>query len=252
MAVSDLDLQPVLVELQRAVQLAQAVGHVFKGERRVLEVDAAPQAGIHQRAVRLHLEGGVSAGGEVGVEGLGELQVDGAAGGKVQLLLVLEREASLGVQVGLFAGDVQRIEMDDGMVERGMDAALALEMNAGNRDRQLLQAGLAAQLGEPRQRPLESDRAGQRGLAVEALHMGQLEQRADVEAGKIEFGLGGIVASQLGLAVRLEVGRLQPGCQVVGDGVVGGVRLQLQLAQRFPVDCEAGQDCVHLKTRIVH
>jgi hypothetical protein len=60
------DLQPVLVELERAVQLAEAVGHVFKRERAVLEVDAALQAGILQRAVRLHLEGGGSAGGQVG------------------------------------------------------------------------------------------------------------------------------------------------------------------------------------------
>ena len=41
-----LDLQTVLVELQRAMQLAEAVGHVLKRQRAVLEVDAALQAGI--------------------------------------------------------------------------------------------------------------------------------------------------------------------------------------------------------------
>ena len=39
-------LQPVLVELQRAVQLAQAVGHVFKRKRAVLEVDAPLEIGM--------------------------------------------------------------------------------------------------------------------------------------------------------------------------------------------------------------
>ena len=41
-----LHLEPVLVELERAVQLAQAVGQVFERERAVLEIDAALQARI--------------------------------------------------------------------------------------------------------------------------------------------------------------------------------------------------------------
>ena len=109
-----LDFEAVLVEFERSVQLAEAVGHVFKGERGVLEVDAALEAGIQQRAVGLELEGGVAAGGQVGVDGLGDFEIDGSAGGKVQLVLVLEREAALGVQVGLVAGDMQWVEMDDG------------------------------------------------------------------------------------------------------------------------------------------
>ena len=52
-------------------------------------------------------------------------------------MLVLERETSLGAQIGFFAGDVQRAEMDEGVVKRGMKAALALQMNAGDSDRQL-------------------------------------------------------------------------------------------------------------------
>ena len=94
------------------MQLAQAVGQVFERERAVLEVDAALQAGILQRAVRFHLEGGGAARGQVGIERLGQLEIDGAAGGKIQLPRALEREAALRAQVGVFAGDVQRIETD--------------------------------------------------------------------------------------------------------------------------------------------
>ena len=82
-----LDFKAVLVEFERAVQLAEAVGNVFEREGAVLEVDAALQPGIRQRAMGLDLEGGGSAGGQVGIEGLGQLEVDGAAGGKVQLAL---------------------------------------------------------------------------------------------------------------------------------------------------------------------
>ena len=67
------------------MQLAEAVGDVFKREGGVLEVDASAQAGVGEGAVRLNLEGGGSAGGEVGIEGLSQLEVNRAAGGKVQL-----------------------------------------------------------------------------------------------------------------------------------------------------------------------
>ena len=172
------------------MQLAQAVGQVFKGQRAVLEVDAALELGILERAVRFHLEGGGSAGGEVGIEGLGELEVDGAAGGQVELLRSVERQAALGAQVGVFAGDVQRIEADAVVGEGGVDAALAFEMNAGDGGFQLLQAGFAAKLLGMGERAFDGDRAGQRGFAAEGLDVGKLEQRIDVEAGELEPGLG--------------------------------------------------------------
>ena len=75
--------------------------------------------------MRLDLEGGGSLGSEVGVEGLRQLQVDGAAGGKVQLLFVQQREASLDAQVGFFTGDVKGVKMDEAIGESGVDATLA-------------------------------------------------------------------------------------------------------------------------------
>ena len=50
-----LHFKPVLIELQRAAQLAEAVGQIFERERTVLEFDAALQTGIAQRAVRFEL-----------------------------------------------------------------------------------------------------------------------------------------------------------------------------------------------------
>ena len=90
------------------------------------------QAGILQRPVRFHLEGGGAAGGQVGVEGLGKLQIDRAAGGKVQL-----RGSPLSARLPWACRSVsspvtcKRVEMDAVVGQRGMDAALALQMNAG-------------------------------------------------------------------------------------------------------------------------
>ena len=151
--------------------------------------------------MRLHLEGSGSAGGQVGIDGLGELQVNGTAGGKVQSPLVFESQAALRAQVGILAGDVERVEIDASVRERGVDASRALQVDAFYRYRQLLQAGLAAQFIGLCQRPRDGDCAGQRGFAVEALDVRQLQQGADVELRKIEFGLGCVVPAERRLAV---------------------------------------------------
>ena len=64
------DFESILVEFESSMQLAEAVGNVFKRQGGVLNIDATAEAGIGEGAVSLDLEGGVSTGGEVGVEGL--------------------------------------------------------------------------------------------------------------------------------------------------------------------------------------
>src|SRR5271157_4092509 len=125
------------------MQLAETVRDVLKGERAVLEVDAALHAWILQRAVRLHLESSGSACSQVGIEGLGQLQVDGSAGGKVQLLRTLELQVALGAQVGVLASHMNWVESDARIGQCGVHTALALQVDAGNRYRQFLKAGFA-------------------------------------------------------------------------------------------------------------
>jgi hypothetical protein len=55
-----------------------------------------------------------------GVESFCQLQVDGAAGGKIELLGALERQIALHMQIGIFTGHVQRIEMNAAAGQRGM------------------------------------------------------------------------------------------------------------------------------------
>ena len=105
------------------MHLAQAVGQIFKRKRPVLEIDAALQAGILQRSVRFHLECGDAARGQVGIERLGQLQVDGAAGGQIQLPVAAERQAALRAQVGVFAGHVQRVQTIAAVGQRGVRSA---------------------------------------------------------------------------------------------------------------------------------
>ena len=138
-----LHFKPVLVEHQGAVQLAEAVGKVFEREGAVLKIDAALQPWISKGAVRLHLKCSGAAGGEIGIEGFGELEVDGAAGGQIQLARALEREGALRVQVGVFAGDVQRVKMDARVGQRSVYAALALEMDAGQGNGEFLEPRVA-------------------------------------------------------------------------------------------------------------
>ena len=60
-----------------------------------------------------------------------------------------------------------------------MNVTVAMQMDAGDGDRQLVETRLAAHLIEPGQWPLEGDRSGQRRFAAQALQMGHgLEERA--------------------------------------------------------------------------
>ena len=153
--------KPVLVELQRAVQLAQAVGQVFESQRRILKVDAAAQARIVQRAVRFNLEGRSAAGGQIRIDGFQQLQIDGAARCHVQLPLAANIEPALHMQVCFFSGDVQRIEIHMAVLQRGTQAAFAAQVHARDGDRHLLQLRLAMQLLHMRQRPGHIYRASQ-------------------------------------------------------------------------------------------
>ncbi len=86
MAVRVFHFQPVLVEFEGAVQLAQAIGQIFQRESAILEIDAPLQVGVQQRPVRLHFESRRSTGSQIGVKSFCELQIDGATGGNIELL----------------------------------------------------------------------------------------------------------------------------------------------------------------------
>src|SRR6202041_3308088 len=74
----------VLIKLQRAVQLAQAVGKIFKRERTSLEIDISPQGGILKWTVRFHRESRDTARSEVGIERFGQLEIDGTVSREVE------------------------------------------------------------------------------------------------------------------------------------------------------------------------
>jgi hypothetical protein len=182
-----------------------------------------------------HLEGAGSARGEVGIEGLGQLEVDGAAGGQVELPRAVEGQAALRAQVGVFAGDVKRVQADAFVGQGGVDAALALEMHAGNGRFQVLEAGFAAQLLGVGERARDGDRAGQRRFAAEGLDVGQLEKRIDVEARKLEAGLG-LHSRRLSAVWPCTAVRRSSSRVVMSyvEGVVGGVRHEFENADRLP------------------
>ena len=229
-----------IFELQRAVQLAEPRWAGPRAEREPSWKSIRPQSGILHGAVRLDLEGGGSACGQIGINGFGQLQVHGAAGRQVQLLFFIERQAALGVEVGVFAGDVERVKIK-AVGKRGMDAALAFQMHAGNGCSQLLQTCFAVEFTRMRQRPFDGDGAGQCGLACEALHMSRFQQAADVEVGEIEFGLGRIFAVESCLAVQVHPSAFQSEWLRSADGAIGGVSCKNQCAQGFTAQCQAAE-----------
>jgi hypothetical protein len=158
------------------MELAEAVGNVFKRERAILEIDAAVKSWLCERAVRLNLEGGCTAGGEVGIEGFSEFEVDGAAGGKVELTRAAERESALRVQVCVFPSDVQGVQADSFVGECGVDATQALEMNAGDGGFELLEASFAAKLLGVGERAFQGDRTGEGRFAAKGFDVRKLEE----------------------------------------------------------------------------
>ena len=245
-----LHFQPVLVELESAVQFAQAIGQIFERERAVLEIDASLEIGVEQRPVSLHLEGRQSAGGQIGVESFCQLEVDGAAGGKIELPGALERKIALHMQIGIFASHVQGIEMNAAAGQGGMQSAVALELNAGDGERQVAELRLTPKLIEMREWAVDRNCAGQRRLAIEFRAVRHAQQRAEIEAREFELGVGRIVVSESGMPVEGESGLLELRGGAVFDGRAGGMRGGLEGSEELPAEGERGQRGVALKARI--
>ena len=195
------NLEAVLIELHAAIHAAESVGQLLDGERGILKVDVTAEIGIHQRAAGDHLEGGAAAGGEVAIKGLGQLEIDGAGGAEVKLMRLAQRERTLGVQIGLSAGQMQGIEMKIGVVEGGVKARVAAQIDAFKREGERIEARLAAQIVGVRERTVKGYGTGERGAGFEALQMSQLEELADVEVREIDLGVRGEVAGERGLAM---------------------------------------------------
>ena len=71
------------------------------------------------------------------------------------------------MQVGIFTGHVQGIEMNAAVGQRGMQSALALELNPRDGERQIAELCFAAKLVEVRERAVDRNCAGQSRLAIE-------------------------------------------------------------------------------------
>ena len=94
-------------------------------------------------------EGAGASGGEVGVEGFGELEIDGSAGREVQVVVAFEAEGvPLAWRSCFFAGDVQGIEARCAGIGKpeGVEAALTDEMDSVESDGHFLETGIAAKL----------------------------------------------------------------------------------------------------------
>src|SRR5690349_1727869 len=100
------------------MKLAETVGKILECERCVLKVDAAGEVRITQGAVRFNSESCSAACGQVGIDRLSKLKVDGAVGCHVQASFFRQVDGALNADVSLLAGNMQRIKADLGFRHR--------------------------------------------------------------------------------------------------------------------------------------
>src|SRR6185503_155103 len=110
-------------------KLTETVGKVFEREGCVLKIDTAGEVRIGERTVGFDPEGCCTAGSQVGVDGFGQLEIDGSVGCEVELALGGKIERRLYVDIGLLSGDVERFEADERVAHGGVQTAIAVEVH---------------------------------------------------------------------------------------------------------------------------
>ena len=146
-------------------------------------------------------------------------------------MIAIERERSFGMQIGLFAGDVQRIKAQAIVGQHGMKSAIAFEMHTVKRDGQFAQTGLAMHGLGMVNRTIDRDVACKRGLAVEAGNFGELEQGGNVEAREVNAEMCVVRRIDERGAVGDECGRGQMRSHLVLHGLARCLRLHLEVAE---------------------
>ena len=101
------------------------------------------------------------------------------------------------------SGDVSLGEMEHALTQRCAYRPLGLECNALQRDAELIDLRVPAELLRLAQRASHVDRAPNRRIAADTLHMKCAQERRNIEVGQFRVGLGIEVAMQLRLAINL-------------------------------------------------
>src|ERR1019366_1872161 len=91
-------------------------------------------------------------------------------------------------------------------------------------------------------------RAGKCRFAAEGSEVRKLEQRTDVEVRKLKPGLGLVIAIQRRLSMHGEFGGVQPRGHVVCESAVGGVRNQIQTADRLTAEGQIAESGIGFPT----
>src|SRR6266568_651077 len=166
----------ILIELESSVQLAQAVRQIFEGKRCICKLHTPRKVRILQWSMRLHSKAGRAARSKVGIDCLGQLEIDCTVGGNVELALLLEAESAPQAHVGFFPGDMQWIEADERIGQGRMYSALAAQMNAVDCGSEFPESCFPAEILGFCQRTLEGHGPGKSRLAGEAVDVRQLKQ----------------------------------------------------------------------------
>ncbi len=154
------------------------------------------------------------------------------------------------MQVGVLAGDVQWIEMNATAGQRGMQSTVALELNAGDGERQFAELRITPKFPRVRERAVNRNRSGQRRLAIEFCRVRHAQQCAKVEPREFELGVRRIVVTECSLPMQGKSGLLQ----LRGGGVfqerTRGMRGGLEDSEWLSAEGESGEGGMTLQMRI--
>ncbi len=96
--------------------------------RGVLQIDLAAQRGMIEGAARGDVDGGAAVGGDAGVEGLQQLEVDVAFERGVDVARPAESGGSGGADIGVGGDQMELIDAGDLIAQREEDRPLAIDV----------------------------------------------------------------------------------------------------------------------------
>jgi hypothetical protein len=169
------------------------------------EFDLSGQAGTLECADCIHVEVHMPRCGDVAIHRLRELHVDGSVAVQVEVTGVAEEaNRSPRMKVCVVADDVERIEMQAAVHKRRVQGAFGLQRHIGQREGELVDCSVAAELSRVLQGPRNVDCARDRGVGAHARNIEGLQKRFDVKIGNGDMALCLVVSAQLNLSVALE------------------------------------------------
>ena len=191
-----LDLQPVLIEDQRAIDIAQRAGQINIGDGAMIDLHLALGKGLGKRACHRQINRDHAGGSEVGIEALDQLQVDPALCPQIKFAFAGQMHLAGGRNVSVLAHQMELVNLQRLIGNGKTDRALVLDLDVFDIGVQIVQIGGELQFARPAQRTHHVDFAVRPRMSVTPLRACSPEDRVQLELVEAEVHIGGPVVAQ--------------------------------------------------------